>query len=182
MTTFIRFNFILIKVTTGSPTIVDMAPIKCPVTGCTQTFPEGLDPAVRVAMLDLHARANHADAAAPQAPSPRIKAETVKRPVIKASGTEEEWQYFLQRWSIYKQATKLVGGDVIFQLLETCDESLRRDLTRAHGELVGEPEDTVLGHIKRFAVRMENPMVARVQLQQLRQDRDKPMRSFAARL
>ena len=102
----------------------DMAPVNCPVTGCTQTFQGDLDPAVLLAMLDLHSRANHAEAAAPQAPSPRIKAETVKRPVIKASGTEEEWLYFLQRWSIYKQATKLAGSDVIFQLLETCEESL----------------------------------------------------------
>ena len=157
-----------------------MAPITCPVPECTQTFQEDLDPAVLLSLVDLHSRVAHA--AAPQAPSPRVKAETVKRPVICASGTEEEWQYFLQRWNIYKQATKLTGGDIIFQLLETCEEPLRRDLTRAHGELIGDPEQTVLQHMKKFAVRLENRMVARVQLQQLRQDRDEPIRSFAARL
>ena len=161
-----------------------MAPITCPVAECTQTFQEDLDATVLLALLDLHARAAHGHpaAAAPQAPTPRIKAETVKRPVISASGTEEEWRYFLQRWNIYKQATKLTGDDVLFQLLETCDEPLRRDLTRSHGDLIGEPEQTVLQHMKKFAVRLENTMVARVQLQQLRQDRDEPIRAFAARL
>jgi hypothetical protein len=160
-----------------------MAPIPCPVTGCTETFQEGLDPTVLVALLDLHSRAVHpAPAPAPQAPTPRIKAENVKRPVITASGTEEEWEYFLQRWDIYKQATQLTGGDILFQLLETCDEPVRRDLTRAHGNLLGVDEITVLQHMKKFTVRLENTMVARVQLQQLRQDRDETIRSFAARL
>ena len=158
-----------------------MAPIACPVPDCTYTFQEGLDNTAFIALLDLHARTAHA-APAPQAPLPRIKAETVRRPIISASGTEEEWCYFLQRWNTYKQATKLTGADIIFQLLETCEEPLRRDLTRAHGDLSREPEATVLQHIKTFAVRLQNTMVARVQLQQLRQDRDEPIRSFAARL
>lgn len=159
----------------------NMAPITCPVPECTQTFDGDLDPTVLIALLDLHARAVH-PATAPQAPTPRIKAETVKRPIVAANGTEEEWEYFTQRWDIYKQATQLTGGDILFQLLETCDEPLRRDLTRAHGNLLGVDEKTVLKHIKQFAVRLENTMVARVQLQQLRQDRDEPIRSFAARL
>ena len=157
-----------------------MAPIPCPVANCRRTFSEDLDATVLIALLDLHARTDHA--AAPQVPQPRIKAENVKRPTVSASGTEEEWQYFLQRWTTYKQATQLNGNHIIFQLLETCEESLRRDLTRTHGDLTNQPEATVLQHIKTLAVRLENPMVARFQLQQLRQDRDEPIRGFAARL
>ena len=71
---------------------------------------------------------------------------------------------------------------MLFQLLECCDESLRKDLTRTHGDLTNQDEDTVLGFIKTLAVRPENPLVARVQLQQLRQDREEPVRSFCARL
>lgn len=158
-----------------------MAPISCPVANCTRTFPEDIDAAVLLALLDLHARTDHS-AAAPQVPQPHIKPESVKRPTVSASGTEEEWQYFLQRWTTYKQATQLTGDQIIFQLLETCEESLRRDLTRTHGDLTRQPEATVLQHIKVLAVRLENPMVARFQLQQLRQDRDESIRAFAARL
>lgn len=158
-----------------------MAPITCPAPACEQTFPEGLDPTVLLSLIDLHSRTAHA-LTAPQAPAPSIKAERVKRPTIAASGTSEEWEYFTRRWQTYKEATKLTGADIIYQLLETCDEPLRKDLTRTHGALTNETEQNVLKLIRTLAVRPENTMVARVQLQQMRQDRDEPVRSYCARL
>ena len=69
------------------------------------------------------------------------------------------------------------------KLLECCDEQLRRDLTRnAGGTLAGETEEDVLAAIKALAVREENVMVARVALYHMKQDRDEPIRAFAARL
>ena len=59
---------------------------------------------------------------------------------------------------------------------------LRKDLTRTFGALATSDEQTVLLNIKSLAVRQENIMVARVQLQQMRQDHDEPVRSFSARL
>ena len=79
-------------------------------------------------------------------------------------------------------ATRLSGTDIVFQLLECCDEPLRKDLTRTYSTLTTENEETVLAYIKTLAVRLENIMVARVHLQQLRQDRDEPVRAFCARL
>ena len=81
-----------------------------------------------------------------------VKAEKVKRPVISASGTSEEWTYFTQRWTEYKQATRLSGQDIIFQLLECCDEALRKDLSRSFSNLTSYDETTLLGHIKSLAV------------------------------
>ena len=43
-------------------------------------------------------------------------------------------------------------------------------------------EQTIIQNIKTLAVRQENIMVARVQLSQMKQDRDEPIRAFAARL
>ena len=106
----------------------------------------------------------------------------MKRPIISTAGTQEEWKYFEQRWSDYRAATHLTGTDVVYQLLECCDETLRRDLTRTFGSLSSSTEATVLKNIKTLAVRQENIMVARVQLQQMRQDRDEPVRAFSARL
>ena len=94
---------------------------------------------------------------------------------IGASGTSEEWEYFSQRWDVYKEATKLTGVDIIYQLLETCDEPLCKDLTRTHGTLTAATEDTVLQYIKTPAVRPENTMVARLELHHLRQDREEPV-------
>ena len=86
------------------------------------------------------------------------------------------------RWNDYVKATKLVGTDKVIQLLECCDNQLRKDLTRnAGGTLTGKTEDEVLTAMKTLAVREENVMVARVTLRNMRQDRGKPIRVYGAR-
>ena len=91
--------------------------------------------------------------------------------------------YFQSRWGDYITATKIQGPDRVLQLLECCDEQLRRDLTRnAGGTLAGETEEVVLAAIKALAVREENVMVAQVALHHMKQDRDEPIRAFVARL
>ena len=80
-------------------------------------------------------------------------------------------------------ATKIKGHDIVIQLLECCDEQLRKDLTRsAGGSLTNKTEAEVMTAMKKLAVRQENTMVARVTLHDMRQDRDEPVRSFGARL
>ena len=69
------------------------------------------------------------------------------------------------------------------QLLECCDEQLRKYLTQnAGGSLSNKPEQEVLKAIKRLAVREENCMVARVQLHNMCQDHDETIRSFGAHI
>ena len=57
----------------------------------------------------------------------------MKRPSISSAGTTEDWLYFKSRWGDYVKATKLEGTDRVIQLLECCDEQLRKDLTRNAG-------------------------------------------------
>ena len=161
-----------------------MATIDCPAPDCEMSWPSTTPEAILIRLLDLHAATAHPPTAPTRVPAPPVaaKAEKVRRPTVSAAGTSEAWAYFLQRWTDYKLATHLAGSDIIFQLLECCDEDLRKDLTRTFGALSSSDEDTVLNNIKSLAVRQENVMVARVQLQQMRQDRDEPIRAFAARL
>jgi len=57
----------------------------------------------------------------------------------------------------YKDATKIKGRGLVIQLLECCNEDLRKDLTRgAGGSLTNKLEDEVLSAIKKLAVREEN--------------------------
>ena len=158
-----------------------MASIPCSAPDCDVTWPSDTPLEVLCRLIDLHARTAH-PTGTPSVAAPSAKAEKVKRPSITAAGTSEEWTYFAQRWAEYKAATHLTGIDVIFQLLECCDESLRKDLTRTYGDLTSSSEDSVLSKIKTLAVRQENVMVARCQLQQTSQDRDEPVRAFAARV
>ena len=149
--------------------------VKCPIPGCDyQTEEENA--AIVAALLNAHTLTHtpsHATA----------KAEKVKRPSIAAAGTSEEWAYFELRWKDYVTATKIEGRDKFIQLLECCDERLRRDLTRTAGSsLSDKTEEEVMAAIRKLAVREENTMVARVKLHGMHQDRDEPVRSFGARL
>ena len=159
-----------------------MATIKCPAPDCNVEWPTTTPTDVLTRLLDIHSATAHAARVHVPAPTVAAKAEKVRRPVVSAAGTSEEWAYFIRRWTDYKQATHLTGSDVIFQLLECCDEGLRKDLTRTFSALASSNEEAILKNMKTLAVCRENIMVARVQLQQMRQDRDEPVRAFAARL
>ena len=155
-----------------------MPSVTCPWPGCTFATPEDADYAAAVGHLQLHREAVHATAAAP----PAIM-EKPKRPTIAPRGTAEEWTYFTQRWAEYKAASRISGTDVIYQLLDCCTEELRRDISRTYNTLSSTlDESTVLDHIKALAIRKENVLVARVEIHRLQQDRDEPVRAFAARL
>ena len=154
-----------------------MPVIKCPVDGCDYSTLD-LEAVIGAALLNAHTTTHQA-----RGPPQVARVERVKRPDISSVGTTEDWIYFQSRWGDYTKSTKLVRPDRVLQLLECCDEQLRRDLTRnTGGTLAGETEEDVLAAIKALAVREENVMVARVALHHMKQDRDEPIRAFAARL
>ena len=112
-----------------------------------------------------------------------MKLKKVRRPTISAAGSSEDWSYFLTRWGDYVSATNVTGKDKVIQLLECCDEQLRKDLTRnAGGSLTDKTAAEVMEAIKKLAVWEENTMVARVQLHYMHQDQDETIRSFGVRL
>lgn len=153
-----------------------MPAVACPIPDCDYVT-EDLDAVIVAALLTAHGTTHT------QGPTAAAKIDRVRRPVISAAGTSEEWEYFLSRWSDYVAATKVKGHDKALQLLECCDEPLRKDLTRsAGGSLTGKTEEEILAAIRRLAVRQESTMVARVTLHNMRQDRDEPVRAFGARL
>jgi hypothetical protein len=158
-----------------------MPSVKCPITGCGYAT-EDCDVAIVVQLLRLH-EAIHAQPQTARATLPAAKVEKVKRPSISPSGTSEEWSYFKIRWTEYVDATGITGKDLVIQLLECCDEELRKDLTRSAGEsLTTQDEQSVLNAIQQLAVRVENVMVARVTLHNMSQDREEAVRPFCARL
>ena len=153
-----------------------MVIIKCPAKDCNYVT-EDIAPEAVATMIQLHA-SHHAQPSIPAA-----KPEKVKRPVISLAGSNEDWQYFITRWAEYKSATKIANEDIVLQLLECCEESLRRDLTRsAGGSLSDQSEADVLKAIKNLAVVAENTMVSRVRLYNMQQDHGETVRSFCARL
>ena len=155
-----------------------MPAVSCPIPSCDYVT-EDLDAVIVAALLNAHTLTHTQD----RAQQTKAKVERVKRPTISTGGTSEEWSYFLTRWQQYVNATGVTGFDKNIQLLECCDEQLRKDLTRsAGGNLINKTEQTILEQIKTLAVRPEKVMVARATLHSMKQDRDEPVRAFGARL
>ena len=157
-----------------------MLVVKRPIEGCKYETPD-IDAVIAAALITTHATSHQM----PSQPTQTVRVEKVKRPSISLAGTTKDWLYFKFRWGDYVKATKLEGTDRVIQLLECCDEQLRKDLTRNAGStLTGITEDQVFKAIKTLAlaIREENTMVARVSLRNMRQDCDEPVRAFGARL
>ena len=160
----------------------------CPYPGCDyKTEDVGDD----FAQLSIKIHSQGAHPLTPQAPTTTAeptashsREEKVRRPTLTAGGTGEDWIYFSARWDEYKAAnTAMTGKRAVLQLLECCDEELRKDLTRnAGGSLADRPEEDVMKAIKVLAVRQENIMVSRNTLWNMHQDHDEPIRTFGARL
>ena len=143
---------------------------RCPYPDCTYST-EDVSDALASTSLDIHALGTHQRA--PQPPPATVPAsvptqsrvEKVKRPSITTGGTGEDWKYFLARWEEYKAATGVTGRELVLQLLECCDEELRKDLTSNAGRsLADSSKDHVLTAIKLLPVRQENTMVAQNEL------------------
>ena len=152
-----------------------MPTIACPLVGCTFVTADVVDVAERIALLTIHGSSHATSQAA-------VKPEKVTRPKIGRASTSEDWEYFLKRWNDYKTATQITGNDVRIQLLECCEETVRRDLHRSDKSISSKGEGAILNAIKRLAVREENTMVSRVILHNMHQDHDEGIRNFAARL
>ena len=149
--------------------------IQCPIEGCGYETPD-VEPVIAAALITTHATSHRT----PSGSTQTARVEKVKRPNVSSAGTTEDWQYFKSRCV---KATRLEGTDRIIQLLECCDDQLRKDLTRnAGGTLTEMTEEEVFTAMRRLTIREENTMVARVTLHNMRQDRDEPIRAYGARL
>ena len=101
-----------------------MPPVLCPFPACDYTADDA-DTAIVAALLNAHSATHmlsHNVAA---------KVKKVKRPTISDAGSSEDWAYFQSRWTEYVDVTKVTGRDKVVQLLECCDNQLRKNLNRS---------------------------------------------------
>ena len=154
-----------------------MPKYRCPYLECKYETEDVKDELAAV-LLTVHSTGTHMKTTSQPATQPTARVKKVWRPTISSAGSSEEWSYFLTCWKDYAEVTKLKGKDSVIQLLECCEEQLRKDLTRNAGSsLTNKSMDEVMASIKNLAVREENTMVAHVQLHNMRQDE---MRRYTA--
>ena len=158
--------------------------MKCPVDSCAYR-PHVSDATLTATLLTIHAQSQHvAMPATSHAAVPTALVETISRLTVDEGISLEDWLYFEQRWQEYKDATRVAGLDLIYQLVDCCNpDGLRKNLVRVHRDTLAScNECELLANIKKLAVRTENAMVARDILSKMRQDRDEPVRAYSARL
>ena len=105
------------------------AAVKCPVDRC-EYRPNVTDAALAATLLTIHAQNQHVDTSAH---SRAAKVEKISRPTVDEGISLEDWLCFEQRWREYKDATRVAGSDLAYQLLDCCNpEVLRKNLVRVH--------------------------------------------------
>ena len=121
---------------------------KCPFPECVYET-EDVGDELAAVLISVHAKGAHTSPPADGTSSQTARIEKVRRPTISSAGTSDEWSYFMTRWTDYAEATKVQGKDKVIQLLECCEEQLRKDLTRtAGGSLTNKTAEEVLEAIK----------------------------------
>ena len=155
-------------------------PRPSPIPACAFETDE-LDAVIVAALLTTHALVHNGAPAAPA--TPVVKVKRAKKHSVSSGAQVRTRCNFCEAWKYYVEATKVAGKELVIQLLEWCDENLRRDLTRsAGGSLADKSQEDVLKAIRILAVREENTMVARVMLNNMTQGREEIIRLFGASL
>ena len=155
-----------------------MPTIECPYNSCSYATPE-LGEDLLKTLLTAHLADAHTTAPA----AATCPIEKVRRPNIEHGGSTADWKYFETRWKQYVEATGITGKSRVIQLLECCDEPLRKAVTTSVEEnLIDKTIDEVLSAIKKLAVKEENPMLSRIALQNMKQEHGENIRTFGSRL
>ena len=84
------------------------------------------------------------------------KLEKAKRPELGVDISEEDWSYFISRWSEYKIIMGLSNNDLVVQLMECCVEELRLDHHSTFPSNAGNAsitEEVRLNELRQLAVR-----------------------------
>ena len=159
-----------------------MAPYKCLFDGCDYQTPDSSEESTLNQHLFAHMQIKHGFVQGSQQNLPTDKTEKLKKPCINMGCSLEDWSFFTSEWHDYKELSKPAESNISRILIQCCETDLRRHLHRSYGNLGEKPEVDVLAIIKKHAVQIENIIVSRVSLLEMKQDRDEPVRNFVSRL
>ena len=159
-----------------------MAPYQCFYDECEFKTADLSDETIMNQHLYTHMQIKHGYIQGSSQNQQPDKTEKLKKPTINMGCTLEDWTFFISEWVDYKKLGKPSTSDLSRILIQCCEIDLRRHLHRSYGSLGEKSEEDVLEIIKQHAVQIENIVVSRVSLLEMKQDRDEPVRNYVARL
>ena len=113
-------------------------------------------------------------------PAPR--GPRLERPKVDVGVTPEEWNVFTRRWDAFITGSGLDPNASSPQLFQCAGDTLGNSLLKTDPAIVSKPTTDVMAAMKLLAVIPIATGVIRAELVQMRQQRDEPFRSFAARV
>ena len=152
-----------------------MPVIECPLQSCTYKTPD-VDASVAASLLIIHNNVHI------NANSSKLKPPKMDRPRIGRDCSEEGWNIFRQKWTIFKDSMELTEVEKSRQLYQCCEEDLGDAILRGHEDIVNLNEQELLKMIKQLAVVPVSVVVRRTDFLSTKQDLTENTRSFAARL
>ena len=144
---------------------------------------DDVDASVAAVMLTIHNNVHISN------PTPgtsdvvtRQRAPKIERPRISAGSSEETWNTFSTRWTMFKRSTALTGAESVEQLFHCCDEDLGDSILKGHPNAVTSTEDNLIKVIKQMAVIPVAISVRRADLLATKQDHGENARAFYAKV
>ena len=151
----------------------------CPVPNCTFATEDVAD-AVAAALLVLHNNAHTTRTPAPA--HHKKKAPQLDRPRIASGSTEETWNTFSTRWTMFKNGHELTDMEKVQHLFQCCDEELGDIIIKGHPNAPSGTEVELLAIVKKLAVIPVAISVRRSDLLSTKQAHGETGRSYHARL
>ena len=142
---------------------------------------EDVDAAIAAALLVIHNNV-HVSTPINAGAATRQRAPRIERPRISAGSSEETWNTFITRWTMFKGSTGLAAPESVLQLFHCCDEDLGDALLKGHPDAVADNEANLLSKIKKLAVIPVAISVRRAELLSTKQDHGENARAFYAKV
>ena len=154
--------------------------LSCQFTGCEWKI-ENDSEAVAIALLTSHGNVHLRGPARPT--ETRSKQPKVDRPELIQDISDEDWETFEEEWRRFKRSwhsSSTTQLEVTDQLLECCEQNLRRLLVKQDPIISSQPEIDVLKAMREMAVIKIVTSVRRTKLMLSRQDHGVNFREYYA--
>ena len=157
-----------------------MVIVRCSVPSC-DFEKQDVSEARAISMLQNHILAHQASIAGPQ-PTPNIRPPSLERPRINVGVSTEDWNVLVRRWNVFRTGSGINEGTAAAQLFQCAGPQLGDHILKANPNAATDHPEQLFKTMRFLAVIPVAARVLQTELLQLRQERDEPFRSFAARV
>ena len=123
---------------------------------------------------NAHSRQDHTSATS--------RPPALDRPKIDVGASIEQWNLFTRKWELYRMGSGITDTAAPAQLFQCASEQLGDSILKSDSTIMDKPLADLVTAMKSLAVVPVATGVLRLDLLQLRQDRDEPLWTYAARV